>query len=146
MKAPETKIIYREGSSYDREANLDGFDACFTLRLETPPGLDMSCPCSHRYRYYTTIYDATTMKPLYTTEVADATPPRLDYEYTFIDVPCTLDSTFSFQPGVAYKAYTYLCVEQGTLNRDDCSPVAITDYTHAVRLPPPPPIATSSSR
>ena len=74
------------------------------------------------------IYTAA-MEPVYQTA---GTPPRLDYQYTFVDFgPTLLDNT-------QYHAYSYLCVEQGTLGRDDCSPVQIDTFTLQLSSPPPP--------
>jgi len=147
--APETKVMHRGPDAYERESVLDGFDGCHVLRYGLPAGTAMTCPCGHRYRYVTTIYENSTvtgnlMKPLTTTE---GVAPRFDYEFTFVDLPCT-DGSFTFEEGVDYVFHSYLCVEQGTLARDDCSPVSVTKYTHTTSSPPPsppPPAAPSSS-
>ena len=60
-------------------------------------------------------------------------PPRLDYQYTFIDFGPTLTD------GTTYHAYSYLCIQQGTLKRDDCSPVQIDTFTLSLSPPPPSP-------
>lgn len=141
--APATKVMHRSGEAYERESVLDGFDAGLTIRYERPAGLDMSCPCGNRYRYFTTVYEVvpedTTgldrgMKPILTTE---GVQPRFDYEYTFVDHGSATTTTMII--GKEYHLYTYLCVKQGTLARDDCSPASIVSYTHAVYPPPPPP-------
>jgi hypothetical protein len=128
VNALTTRIMSRGGESFEREARLDGFDSQMVIRYGLPSGLDMTCPCAQRYRIFTTIYTAA-MEPVYQTA---GTPPRLDYQYTFIDFgPTLLDNT-------QYHAYSYLCVEQGTLGRDDCSPVQIDTFTLQLSSPPPP--------
>ena len=133
-----SKVMHREGAAYARESGLDGFDAAMVMRFGLPAGLDMTCPCAQRYRIFCTIYNADTMEPVH--QVA-ATAPRLDYQYTFIDIPALQDNQ-------RYHAYSYLCVAQGTLGRDDCSPVQIDTFTSSLAPPPPsppPPTAAASS-
>ena len=57
----------------------------------------------------------------------------IDYQYTFIDFGPTLTD------GTTYHAYSYLCIQQGTLKRDDCSPVQIDTFTLSLSPPPPSP-------
>jgi hypothetical protein len=122
-----TKVMQRGGEAFERESVLDGFDSRMVMRFALPSGLDMTCPCAQRYRICTTIYSET-MMPVYR---AECVAPRLDYQFTFIDFGAELaDQTL-------YHAYSYLCVQQGTLGRDDCSPVQIDTFT--LQLAPPPP-------
>jgi len=122
-----TRLMQRGGEAFEREAVADGFDSRMVMRFALPSGLDMSCPCAQRYEICVTIYSAT-MEPVYR---AECVAPRLDYQYTFIDFGAPLvDNTL-------YHAYSYLCVKQGTLARDDCSPVQIDTFT--LQLAPPPP-------
>merc|ERR1711988_920308 len=125
--ALSTKVMQRGGDAYERESKLDGFDSMVMIRYGLPDYLDMSCPCAQQYRICTTICSEI-MEPIY---VADCVPPRLDYQYTFIDFGAPLED------GKTYHAYSYLCVEQGTLFRDDCSPVSMDTFT--LQLSPPPP-------
>jgi len=135
-----TKIMQRGGEAYERESRLDGFDSQLMIRYGLPAHLDMTCPCAQRYRICVTIYDEN-MQPVAglgsSSESsklglqAVCVPPRLDYQYTFIDFGPQL------QDNAKYHAYSYLCVEQGTLARDDCSPVQIDTFT--LQLAPPPP-------
>ena len=118
----------RGAEAYERESVIDGFDSQMVIRYALPAGLDMSCPYAQRYRICTTIYSSI-MEPVYEACV----PPRLDYQYTFVDFgPMLTDNTL-------YHAYSYLCVEQGTLARDDCSPVTIDTFTLQIAPPPPSP-------
>jgi hypothetical protein len=122
-----TRIMQRGGEAFERESRMDGFDSRMVMRFGLPAGLDMTCPCAQQYRICVTIYSEI-MEPIYN---AECVPPRLDYQYTFIDFGEPLmDNTL-------YHAYSYLCVQQGTLGRDDCSPVAIDTFT--LQLGPPPP-------
>merc|ERR1712093_800572 len=108
-----------------------------------PSTLDMTCPCAQRYIICVTIYLASNMQPV--TGLGSSNPssrvdgvdavcvaPRMDYQFTYVDFGAPLaDNT-------AYKAYSYLCVQQGTLARDDCSPVAMDEFTLQIAPPPPP--------
>lgn len=146
-----TKIMTRGGEAFERESRLDGFDSMLMMRFGLPDSLEMTCPCAQRYRICVTIYNEN-MEPVSglgakspstmsmsgfgsskLDNQAICVPPRLDYQYTFVDFgPPLTDNT-------VYHAYSYLCVEQGTLNRDDCSPVAIDTFTLTVSPPPPSP-------
>jgi len=149
-----TKIMQRGGDAYERESRIDGFDSQLMIRYGLPAGLDMTCPCSQRYRICVTIYNDN-MQPIGGLGSSSESsrldgqsicvPPRLDYQYTFIDFG---SSNSQLQDNTQYHAYSYLCVEQGTLARDDCSPVQIDTFTLQMAPPPPsppPPTATSSS-
>jgi len=138
-EAPETRIMFREPDSFERESVLDGWDSGMVIRF-TLPSVDMSCPCSTRYKYCSTIYDEN-MSPIYR---MDCTPPRLDYPHTFVDLPTDNENNGEtvLQDGGTYHVYSYLCVDQGTLNRDDCSPVSKQTLTISISPPtpsPPPP-------
>ena len=129
----------RGPGAYERESELDGWDSAMVIRY-TLPDVDMSCPCSHRYKYCATIYDEN-MSPIYR---MDCTKPRLDYPHTFVDIPADNEKTGSpvLESGNTYYVYSYLCVEQGTLGRDDCSPVSKETITIDISPPkptPPPP-------
>lgn len=124
-----TKLMKRGAEAYEREAGLDGFDSQIVIRYSLPEGLDMTCPCSYRYRICTTIYTEA-MEPVLTPECVS---PRVDYQYTFVDF------NGGGENGATYFAYSYLCVEQGTLGRDDCSPVTIDQFTLDNSPPPPSP-------
>jgi hypothetical protein len=122
-----TRIMQRDAEAFESESVVDGFDSRMVMRFGLPAGLDMTCPCAQRYRICVTIYSES-MEPVYR---AQCVAPRLDYQYTFIDFGSPLvDNTL-------YHAYSYLCVQQGTLGRDDCSPVQIDTFT--LQLAPPPP-------
>ena len=51
--------------------------------------------------------------------------PRLDYQYTFTDLCNTIGDAAVIRAGEVYTVYSYLCIVQGTLGRDECSPVQI---------------------
>jgi hypothetical protein len=125
--APITKFMHRTEAAYEREGFFDGFDAAAVLRFSYDSRLNMQCPCSHRYRYFATLYDPATMEPVYQIDGAELRP---NAEHTFVDLPPALD-------GKTYKIHSQLCIAQGTLGRDDCSPVKIDTFT--VDLSPPPP-------
>ena len=130
MYAPLTRIMHRDAPAYSRESFYDSFDGAFVLRYGYDARLDMTCPCNTRYRYFATIYDvADGMRPVHNIKE----PLRLNYQHTFVDVP-TLGLN-----GTQYKIYSYLCVAQGTLDRDDCSPVIIDDLSIDYNPPPPSP-------
>jgi len=136
-----TKIMQRGAEAYERESNLDGFDSQLVIRYGLPQ-VDMTCPCANRYRICVTIYNSA-MEPVAGLGSVDpearlanqavCIPPRLDYQYTFIDFGPTLTD------GTTYHAYSYLCIQQGTLKRDDCSPVQIDTFTLSLSPPPPSP-------
>ena len=149
--ALSTKVMQRGGDAYERESRLNGFDSQMLMRFGLPAGLDMTCPCAQKYRICVTIYNAA-MEPVAglgskssssrLDNQAICVPPRLDYQYTFVDFGPQL------QDNTLYHAYSYLCVEQGTLARDDCSPVAMDTFTLTMSPPPPsppPPTTTSSA-
>ena len=46
------------------------------------------------------------------------TEPRTGYKYTFIDVP-------GLTRPATYYVYSYVCIMEGTLKMDDCSPAKI---------------------
>jgi len=123
-----TSVMQRDSEAFERESRIDGFDSRMVMRFGLPAGLDMSCPCAQRYQICVTIYSES-MEPVYR---AECVAPHLDTrQYTYIDFGAPLvDNTL-------YHAYSYLCVKQGTLARDDCSPVAIDTFT--LQLAPPPP-------
>jgi len=105
--------------------------ADFTMRAMDR--IDMTCPCDVQYRISATVYSET-MKPLH---VINDVKPRLDYRYTFVDIPGMVNNT-------CYKIFSYICIAQGTLGRDDCSPAKIDDYCtsfppNAYPPPSPPP-------
>jgi hypothetical protein len=127
--ALSSKIMRRGADAYERESTIDGFDSQMVIRYGLPSSLDMTCPCAQRYRICVTIYSSI-MEPVYR---AECVAPRLDYQYTFVDFGGTLVD------GTLYHAYSYLCVEQGTLARDDCSPVKIDTFTLQLSSPPPSP-------
>jgi hypothetical protein len=138
----ETKVLNRDPMSYERESVLDGWDSAQVIRYTLPTSLDLSCPCASRYRICATVYDSS-MNPIYR---MDCTPPRLDYPHTFVDLPSAGPQPFSggsngavLQQGQTYHIQSFLCIEQGTLGRDDCSPVAKTTITMAISPPPPSP-------
>jgi hypothetical protein len=139
---PTTKVMERWAESYERESTIDGCDSASVIRLGLPASLDMSCPCSSRYRYWITVYDADNMQPVYTLE---AVPPRLDYQYTFVDLCAEKEGEdWQLENGHEYHIYSYLCIAQGTLGRDDCSPVQIETITTNMKPPPPSPPPPSS--
>jgi hypothetical protein len=114
--APITKVMYRESLiAYERESAFDGFDSSTVLRYSLDSRIDMSCPCNSRYRFEATFYEMPGMIPVYD---IPSTPVRLNADHTFVDVP-------EYAEGKTYHVYSYLCVAQGTLDRDDCSPVKV---------------------
>merc|ERR1711988_1026041 len=125
-----TRVMQRGGDAYEHESEIDGFDSEVMIRYALPVGLEMTCPCSYRYRICTTIYSEA-MEPIYE---AGCVAPRLDYQYTFIDFGGS-----ALEDQTTYHAYSYLCIDQGTLHRDDCSPVAIDTFTLSLSPPPPSP-------
>jgi len=139
---PITKVMARNADAHLRESNLDGFDSGLLMRYAYDARLDMSCPCNTRYRYHATVYDATNMEPIYQ---VDNVPMRLNAEHTFVDIP-HLDPSGSdiLTHGSTYKIHSHLCIEQGTLKRDECSPVTIDTITYQIMPPPPPPAPPST--
>ena len=137
-EAPVTKMMQRWGEAWDRESENDGCDSVGTIRFGLPSGIDMTCECTNRYRYWVTVYDES-MNPVYKVENVE---PRLDYEYTFVDL-CLEDEAGNevLTHGNTYYVYSYLCVAQGTLGRDDCSPVQIDTVLLDVSPPSPSPPA-----
>jgi len=130
LYAPITKVIHRDGDSYAREGFYDDFEAAFVMRYSLDSRIDMTCPCNTRYRFFATMYDAD-MKPIFQ---VDNVPVRLNYQHTFVDIPPTAGVE-----GSVYKIHSHVCVEQGTLARDDCSPVTIDEVTFTLNPPPPSP-------
>jgi hypothetical protein len=130
MYAPPTHIMHREGEAYSRESVADNFDAALVMRYGYDARLDMTCPCNTRYHYFATVYDvADGMRPVYTIKQQ----MRTTYQHTFVDLPASTTA------GREYKIYSYLCVAQGTLDRDDCSPVTVDTWISQHNPPPPSP-------
>ena len=102
--------------------NSPTLSSALYIRYSLPSTLDMTCPCAQRYTICVTIYLASTMEPVTTDQ---CTAPRMDYQFTYVDFASGLTV------GTQYHAYSYLCVQQGTLGRDDCSPVTIDTFTLA---------------
>ena len=102
--------------------NSPTLSSALYIRYSLPSTLDMTCPCAQRYTICVTIYTASTMEPITTDQ---CTAPRMDYQFTYVDFASGLTV------GTQYHAYSYLCVQQGTLGRDDCSPVTIDTFTLA---------------
>jgi len=114
--APVTKLMYRESlAAYDREAFYDNFGSANVIRYSYDSRLDMSCPCNSRYRYEATVYEYPSMTIALN---INSTAVRLDYDHTFVDFPAA-------EYGKTYHIYSYICIDQGTLSRDDCSPVKV---------------------
>ena len=91
--------------------------------------IDLTCPCDVQYRISATVYSAE-MKPLH---VINDVKPRLDHRYTFVDIPGMVNNT-------CYIIYSYICIAQGTLGRDDCSPATIDEHCTSFPVdafPPP---------
>jgi len=138
MYAPLTQLIHREGAAYEREAFYDGFDAALVVRYGFDSRIEMTCPCNTRYRYFATLHDvADGMRPVYWVNEGRGVPVRLNYQHTFVDLPSPDDS--AIEAGRHYRLYSYLCIEQGTVWRDDCSPVTTDDITFQINPPPPSP-------
>jgi len=130
--APLTKMMSRSDAAFQRESSVDDWDSTAVLRVAMDR-IDMTCPCDVQYRISATVYSET-MKPLH---VINDVKPRLDYRYTFVDIPGMVNNT-------CYKIFSYICIAQGTLGRDDCSPAKIDDYCtsfppNAYPPPSPPP-------
>jgi len=135
---PATKLMSRWAESFERESVADGnCDSAAVIRFGLPSSLTMTCPCTSRYKYFVTVYDET-MTPVYT---VDGVAPRLDYQYTFVDLCNTLGDAPVIEAGEVYYVYSYLCIAQGTLGRDECSPVQIDRLPAegTLELSPPPP-------
>jgi len=126
--APLTKIITRNEAAYYREAGRDDWESTAVLRVAMDR-IDMTCPCDVQYRISATVYSED-MKPLH---VINDVKPRLDHRHTFVDIPGMVNNT-------CYRIYSYICIAQGTLGRDDCSPAKIDPYctNWAPNSSPPP--------
>ena len=134
--APITNIMAREADALERESKYDGFLSGAVVRFSYDAPLDMTCPCSTRYRYHVTVYSNATMTPIFQ---VDNVPLRLNAAHTFVDLPHD-----RLTDGESYRIHSHLCIEQGTLARDECSNVAVDyiKYDHASPPPPPSPPST----
>lgn len=86
------------------------------LRL-TLDRVDLTCPCDQIYRISVAIYSET-MSPI---TVLEDIHPRIGQAHTFVDLP-------GLQNNTVYNIHSFLCLKQGTLGRDACSPVKIDTY------------------
>jgi len=131
----------RNDVAFAREARVDDWESTAVLRVAMDR-IDMTCPCDVQYRISATVYSES-MKPLH---VINDIKPRLDHRHTFVDIPGMANNT-------CYHIYTYICIAQGTLARDDCSPAKIDTYctnfapnSSPPPSPPPfPPLTVASS-
>jgi hypothetical protein len=115
--APSTKLMLRDEAVAAREAEIDGFNSTSVLRVGIH-SIDMSCPCSSQHRLFVMIYKADNMEQVMP---INNIVPRMEKKFTFVDLPGLNAST-------SYIIYTYTCLAQGTLLRDDCSPPSIDNY------------------
>ena len=74
----------------------------------------MTCPCDAQYRISVTVYDQDMRPFIVITDVA----PRSNHRFTRIELD-------GLAVGSTYTTYTYVCISQGTLLQDDCSPPRI---------------------
>merc|ERR1719409_8893 len=81
--------------------------------MKTPYWLDERCPCSSQYGVVIVVYSWNMTQ----VALAENIPVREGKRYTFVDVPGLANSTW-------YNYYAYVCLMQGTLMRDECSPAA----------------------
>jgi len=77
-------------------------------------GMDTRCPCSSLYGIFVAVYTW----DMRLVEVAENIPVRDGKRYTFVEIPGMHNDTY-------YNYYAYVCMMQGTVMRDDCSPAAI---------------------
>jgi hypothetical protein len=121
--APITKLGSRAGSpdggsmtrgvdAYTREAGIDGFNSTALVAVQLDR-TDDSCPCSSLHVIYMVVYDANMEE-----QVVLTVEPRAEHKFTFVDVP-------GLTSPATYYVYTYVCIKQGTLKLDDCSPAKI---------------------
>jgi len=127
---PLTKLLTRNDAAFLRERDIDDYDSAALLRVAMDR-VDMSCPCDSLYRISVAVYNAA-MSPI---QALEDIHPRLDHRHTFVDIPNLVNNTH-------YYLHTTICIKQGTLGRDDCSPVQIDELHHllpANAYPPPTP-------
>jgi len=123
-----TKLITRGEQAFNREATIDGYDSSAVLRVSLDR-VDLTCPCDSIYRISVAIYSEL-MSPI---TVLEDVPPRLGHHHTFVDLP-------GLQNNTVYNIHSFLCLKQGTLGRDNCSPARIERFRlllPAGALPPP---------
>jgi len=118
---PLTRLMQRWEDAFAREQIEDGFDSSAVLRVAMDR-IDMTCPCDSSYRISVTVYSAA-MSPII---VLEDIRPRLGHRNTFVDIPGLANST-------TYHVHSSICIAQGTLLRDNCSPVKIDTLHHIIR-------------
>lgn len=104
-KAPEMKVMVRNETELVDSGTV-------TIRVGAQ-GLDERCPCSSQYGVFIVVYSWNMTQ----VALAENIPVREGKRYTFVDVPGLANSTW-------YNYYAYVCLMQGTLMRDECSPAA----------------------
>jgi len=105
---PDMKVMVRNETEMVEAGTV-------TIRIGAQ-GLDNRCPCSKQYGIFVVVYNWNMTQ----VAIAENIPVREGKTYTFVDVPGLSNSTW-------YNYYGYVCLMQGTLMRDECSPAAI-DY------------------
>merc|ERR1711988_1486794 len=111
-----TKFLQRWDPAYVREQAIDNYNSTAVLRVSLDR-VDMTCPCNSIYRISVAIYSEA-MAPI---TVLEDIEPRVDHHHTFIDLPGLVNNTM-------YNIHSFLCLKQGTLGRDACSPAKIDTY------------------
>lgn len=109
--APSMKIMKKNSTLFPGAAT----DNTVTVRIGAE-GMDSRCPCSSLYAIFVAIY-TWDMKLV---SVAENIPVRTGHRFTYIDVPGLNNATY-------YHYYSYVCMAQGTVMRDDCSPAAMDE-------------------
>lgn len=112
-----TKLTARGDQAAIRERANDGYNSTVVLRV-TLDRVDMSCPCDTVYKISVAIYSQA-MAPL---AVIEDVTPRTDHPHTFIDLP-------DIEGHSSFITHTWLCMKQGTIYRDACSPLKMDNYT-----------------
>jgi len=123
-----TMFLTRGDEAYIREAAIDGYDSSAVLRVSLDR-VDLTCPCDSIYRISVAIYSEA-MAPL---TVLEDVMPRIGHRHTFVDLP-------GLQNNTVYHVHSFLCLKQGTLGRDNCSPAKMDTYRlllPANAFPPP---------
>jgi len=108
-KEPDLKVMKRNETLYPGTAA----DNTIIVRIGAE-GLDMRCPCSELYAIFVVVY-TWDMRQV---AIAENIPVREGKRYTFVEIPGMSNATY-------YHYYAYVCMSQGTVMRDDCSPGAI---------------------
>jgi len=109
--APSMKIMKKNSTLFPSAAT----DNTVTVRIGAE-GMDSRCPCSSLYGIFVAIYTW----DMRLVSVAENIPVRTGHRFTYLDVPGLNNATY-------YNYYSYVCMMQGTVMRDDCSPAAMDE-------------------